>query len=58
MLTSIVEKLSVRSVVVLLLVSGSLAMAVIDKNFRPAFADLVKIGVGGYLAQLIPKQED
>lgn len=53
------SKLSVRSVVVLLLVLGALALAGIDEKFRPVFGDLAKVGVGGYLGQLLPgKRED
>lgn len=42
-------------VVVLVLVSGSVVLAVIDESSRPAFADLTKIAVGAYLGgQLVP----
>lgn len=50
----IIRRLKVRSVVVLLLVFGTLIFAISDKNFRPTFGDLAKIGVGGYLGQIIP----
>jgi hypothetical protein len=29
-------------------------LAIRDEKYRAAFADLAKIGVGGYLAQIIP----
>ena len=45
----------IRSLVVLLLVVGGFGLAVVDENFRPVFGDLAKVGVGGYLGQLIPK---
>ena len=48
------DKLQTRSVVVLVLVSGSFILAIVDRDYRAAFADLAKIGVGGYLAQIIP----
>ena len=48
------ERLQTRSLVVLVLVLGSFILAVIDRDYRVAFADLAKIGVGGYLAQIIP----
>lgn len=48
------DKLQTRSLVVLVLVFGSFILAVIDRDYRVAFADLAKIGVGGYLAQIIP----
>lgn len=51
---SILERLKTRSVIVLLLVVGTFILAVQDENVRSAFGDLAKIGVGGYLAQLIP----
>lgn len=57
MLPTILQKISTRSLVVLILVSGSLALAIEDKQFRAVFADLVKVGLGGYLAQLVPKEE-
>lgn len=50
----LITRLQVRSVIVLLLVFGTLILAINDKNFRPTFGDLAKIGVGGYLAQIIP----
>ena len=37
------------SLTVLLLVSGSLLLAVIDKESRPMFSDLTKVGLGTYL---------
>ena len=44
------------TLVVLILVVGSLILAVMDENFRPAFADLAKVGVGGYIGWMIPRQ--
>lgn len=52
------SRLSTRSVVVLVLVSGTLYLAITDPAFRGVFADLAKIGVGGYLGQLVPRNED
>ncbi|MEN9216484.1 MAG: hypothetical protein Q6K90_04065 [Gloeomargarita sp. HHBFW_bins_162] len=34
---------------------GSLTLAVLDPSYRPFFADLAKVGLGGYLGQLIPQ---
>lgn len=48
------ERLKTRSVIVILLVIGTFILAVQDEKVRSAFGDLAKIGVGGYLAQLIP----
>ncbi|WP_160111521.1 hypothetical protein [Tolypothrix sp. NIES-4075] len=50
----ILDKLKTRSIAIILLIVGSFILAAIDPSCRPAFNDLVKIGVGGYLAQLIP----
>jgi hypothetical protein len=50
-------RIGVRDMVVLLLVAGSLYLAIVDPSTRSKFADLVQIGIGGYLAQLIPKNE-
>jgi hypothetical protein len=49
------SKLNVRSVVVIILVVGALVLAVADDNFRPTFGDLAKVGVGGYLGQMLPE---
>ncbi|WP_168163453.1 hypothetical protein [Calothrix sp. 336/3] len=54
----IIERLSVRSVVVVVLVLGGLGLAILDKDFRPLFGDLAKVGIGGYLGQLVPKQRE
>ncbi len=40
--------LNLRSVIVALLVAGTLGLAVVDERFRPVFGDLAKVGVGGY----------
>jgi hypothetical protein len=49
------SRLTVRSVIVIILVVGALALAIVDANFRPTFGDLAKVGVGGYLGQLLPE---
>ncbi|GAC1461079.1 MAG: hypothetical protein NVSMB70_06980 [Chamaesiphon sp.] len=41
---------SVRSLVILTLVAGSTALAVVDPTYRPKFADLAEKGLIGYLA--------
>jgi len=40
-----------------LLVSGSLLLAVVDEKTRPTFADLTKIALGGYMGLLIPRDK-
>ncbi|MBW4477044.1 MAG: hypothetical protein KME54_09235, partial [Tolypothrix brevis GSE-NOS-MK-07-07A] len=49
------SRLTVRSVVVIILVVGAFALAIADDNFRPTFGDLAKVGVGGYLGQMLPE---
>jgi len=53
--TNMLSKLNVRSVVVIILVIGALVLAIADDNFRPTFGDLAKVGVGGYLGQMLPE---
>lgn len=43
------------TVVVLVAVTGSLALAVLDEGSRPAFVDLAKVVVAGYLAWMTPR---
>ncbi len=57
-MTSILQKLSVRSLVVLSLVFGGVGLAVIDPNFRPKFADIISFGLGGYFGQLNPASKN
>ncbi len=53
----IFNRISTRSTVVLGLLTGATILAVSDPSFRPAYADLAKIGLGGYLAQLLPQRQ-
>ena len=46
---------SVLGFVVIILVSGSLLLAVIDVSSRPLFADLTKVCVGAYIGLSLPK---
>jgi hypothetical protein len=43
------------TLIILILVIGSLALAIIDPSFRPAFADLAKVAIAGYLGWMIPR---
>lgn len=52
------SRINTRSVLVILLVSGALGLAIVDRQYRPSFANLAEIGLAGYLAQLIPKKEE
>ena len=54
-MNKILSRLTVRSVVVIVLVVGAFVLAIADHNFRPTFGDLAKIGVGGYLGQMLPE---
>lgn len=51
------SRIGVRDVVVVLLVAGSLYLAITDSSTRDGFADLVQIGLAGYLGQLVPRKE-
>ncbi|MGB6301911.1 MAG: hypothetical protein WBF90_37850 [Rivularia sp. (in: cyanobacteria)] len=46
---------NLRSLVVLILVIGVFGLSIFDPSFRPIFGDLAKVGVGGYLGQLLPE---
>lgn len=46
---------TIFAVVVLALVIGNIALALIDSTTRPAFADLTKVALGAYLGLLMPK---
>jgi hypothetical protein len=50
-------KESVLEITILILISGSLFLAVIDANNRPLFADLAKICLGAYIGQSLPKSK-
>ncbi|MEH1912523.1 MAG: hypothetical protein V7L05_15745 [Nostoc sp.] len=45
----------VLAVVTLIMVIGSLTLAVIDDKSRPRFLDLTKFAVGTYIGLLIPR---
>jgi hypothetical protein len=45
----------VLGIAVLMLVGGTLLLAVIDPTSRPMFADLTKICLGAYIGLLMPK---
>lgn len=47
----------ILAAMMLVLVSGSLALALLDKDSRSAFTDLAKVGVGGYIGLLIPRKK-
>ncbi|HBL59145.1 MAG TPA: hypothetical protein DDZ80_11680 [Cyanobacteria bacterium UBA8803] len=50
------SKEDVLAVVILILVIGSVILAVIDQSTRPAFADLTKVTLGAYIGLLIPNK--
>ena len=43
--------------IVNVLLIGSLILAVIDEDSRSAFVDLTQVGLGGYIALIMPRQE-
>lgn len=54
MLKIFFNRVRARSIIVFLLVVGSLYLAILDHTYRPIFGDLTKIAIGGYLSQMIP----
>lgn len=52
------HRFSVRSIVILSLLGGSIYLAIKYEEYRPQFADLAKVGLGGYLGQLIPRERE
>lgn len=55
-MSNFLQRFTTRSFVVLILVSGVLYLAIVDPSFRGVFGDLAKVGVGGYLGQLVPRE--
>lgn len=53
----ILSKLSIRSFVILIFVLGALVLAAIDPSFRPSYAHLADVAIGGYLGQLVPQSK-
>lgn len=49
---------NVHSWITLTLVLGSFYLAIAHFEYREQFADLAKIGLGGYLGQMLPKRAD
>lgn len=45
------------TLIVLILVLGSLTIAIMDPSFRPAFADLAKVVIAGYLGWMMPRTQ-
>jgi predicted CDP-diglyceride synthetase/phosphatidate cytidylyltransferase len=43
--------------VVLILILGSLTLAMLDVNYRQSFADLAKIGISGFIGWMAPKNQ-
>lgn len=49
------KSITIRSIIVIALVVGTFALAVLDDEFRHIFGDIAKVGIGGYLGQLVPR---
>lgn len=49
------ENANFVSIVVLIFATGALALAVIDENFRPNFAELAKLVIAGFIGWTMPK---
>lgn len=46
---------SCRQFLMLLFAIGATVLAYSDPSFRDSYADLIKISLGGYLGQMLPK---
>ena len=57
LLELILEKVSFPSTLALFLVVGGFSLAIADPQFRPSFANLANIGLGGYLTHLVPSKK-
>ncbi len=47
----------VLAVIICTLVTGTLILAILDKEYRSSFIDLAKVGVGGYIGLTIPRSK-
>ena len=47
-------RISVRSIIVIILVIGAFVLAIASHNFRPTSGSLPSDGIGGYLSQILP----
>jgi len=55
MLSKLPSKDEFLGIVILFLVIGNVALAIIDPSMRPAFADLSKVALGAYIGLIMPK---
>lgn len=46
---------SLPALVMLIFALGALALAVIDESFRPKYADLAGVAIGGFFGHLLPQ---
>ncbi len=44
-----------RTAIALVLVAGTAILAIMDESFRPTFGEIAKLGLAGYLGQLVPR---
>lgn len=52
-----IARIDTRSIVVIGLLIGATTLAFLDKDFRPNYANLAGVGLGGYLGQLYPQKK-
>lgn len=52
---SVLEKLNVRSLIVIFFVLSNCTLAVFNEKYRPDFNQLSEMVIAGYFAQLKPK---
>jgi hypothetical protein len=53
-----IDRIDTRSIVIVGLLLGATALAVMDEKFRPIYGDLAKVGLGGYFGQLVPEKKN
>jgi hypothetical protein len=46
-----------QMILVLMLAGGSLGLAIVDPNYRVVFADIAKVGIGGWLGYSAPQRQ-
>lgn len=44
-----------RTAIALVIVTGTVVLAIVDESFRPTFGEIAKLVLAGYLGQLVPR---
>lgn len=48
-------RVSLPGLVMLVFAIGALAIAILDASFRPKYADLASVAIGGFFGHLLPQ---